>query len=229
MTNSRRRIVWTCPFVILVFGLPLIASDQETSKRHRWEPAIAKFEAADGVTPPPQNGILFVGSSSIRQWDLTESFPGLPVINRGFGGSVVADTLHFADRIILPYKPAVVVVYAGDNDIARGNTPQQVHADVQLLLHTIHERAPETQVIFIAIKPSLKRWPLIDRIREANRLVQALAEKESLLEYADVDGPMIGADGRPRAELFVKDGLHLSAEGYRLWGSIVKPLIVPRQ
>ena len=192
-------------------------------KPNRWESRIQAFEAQDKKQPPVQEGIVFVGSSSIVGWNLKKSFPDLPAINRGFGGSQVADSVHFADRIVLPYRPRVVVLYAGDNDVAAGKTPEQVAADYRAFVQKVHAGLPKTRIVFVAIKPSLRRWHPVDKMREANRLVRAAAEKDPLQVFVDVDAPMLGPDGKPRPELFRKDGLHLNADGYQLWSDLVRP------
>jgi lysophospholipase L1-like esterase len=164
-----------------------------------------------------------VGSSSIVGWDLKEYFPDLQAINRGFGGSEIADSVHFADRILLPHEPRVVVLYAGDNDIARGKSPQQVLADYQAFAKKVHDASPQTRIVFIAIKPSLKRWHLVDKMREANKLIERATDTDPRQTFVDIDQPMIGPDEKPRPELFKQDGLHLNAAGYDLWSSLVRP------
>ena len=191
----------------------------------RWEKAIEAFEQKDRDKPPPRNGILFAGSSSIVRWDLAKSFPDRQVINRGFGGSQIADSVHFAPRIILKHEPRIIVFYAGDNDLAAGKTPERVAADFQELLHAVHKELPTTRILFLAIKPSLARGKLIDKQRHANSLIEELCKKDERLQYVDVVKPMLGDDGKPREELFGKDGLHLSEKGYELWTSILKPLL----
>lgn len=199
------------------------ANVRAAEAKNRWEAAIQAFEMQDAAHPPKKGGVVFVGSSSIRKWDLAKSFPKLEALNRGFGGSEVADSLQFADRIILIYEPRVVVVYAGDNDVARGKRPQQVRDDFEKLVRKIHTALPETKIVFIAIKPSIARWKLVDTMRAANRLIHELAEADKRLVFVDVDKPMIGGDGKPRRELFARDGLHLSAAGYKLWAGLVEP------
>jgi len=199
------------------------AAEDEKPKQSRWEPAIQRFEAADRKQAPPTEGILFVGSSSIVGWNVQKSFPDLPVINRGFGGSQVADSVEFADRIVTPYRPKVVVLYAGDNDIAAGKSPQQVLEDYRQFVAKVHKALPKTRIVFVAIKPSLRRWNLVEKMRKANALVRADTQQDDRLVFLDVDTPMIGDDGRPRGELFKDDGLHLNAKGYELWSSLLKP------
>ncbi len=202
---------------------PALAAEARAQEENRWEPKIRQFEEQDKKEMPPAGGILFVGSSSIVGWKVDECFPGLPVINRGFGGSQIADSVHFADRIVLPYRPKIIVLYAGDNDTAAGKSPEQVLRDYRQFVKKVHDGLPETRIVFVAIKPSIRRWNLVDEMREANRLIRAATEKDKRLVYVDIDGPMIGDDGKPRPELFKRDGLHLNAEGYKLWSARVLP------
>lgn len=206
--------------VILALQAADLPAQQNPS---RWEEAIAKYEMQDRESPPPAAGIVFVGSSSIRLWDLKKSFPDLPVINRGFGGSGIGDSVRFADRIVLPYRPRIVVVYAGDNDLARGLTPEQVSHDFEQLVHKIHAALPQTRVIFIGIKPSLARWKLVAEGRTANKLVADFAQQHDHITFLDVGPAMLGEDGMPRKELFVQDGLHLNAQGYQVWSDLLRP------
>jgi lysophospholipase L1-like esterase len=193
---------------------------------NRWDNEIRAFEASDRTNPPPQNAILFIGSSSIRRWKtLAEDFAGYPVINRGFGGSQLADSVAFAERIVLPYRPRQIVLYAGDNDLAAGLAPSQVLADLQAFVRKVHATLPKTRIAFIAIKPSPSRWRLADRIREANRLVAEATRANESLAFIDVFTPMLGPEGKPRSDLFLVDELHLNAAGYRLWASLVRPYL----
>ena len=207
-------------------GLMVSDAGAGTPKRqpeNRWEPHVQRFEQQDRVKPPPKGGILFVGSSSIVGWDLKKCFPDLPVINRGFGGSQISDSIHFAERIVLPYRPKVIVLYAGDNDVAGGKTPKQVVADYRTFVAKVHQALPKTRIVYVAIKPSIRRWHLVDKMRQANAAIKAAARSDPRLVFVDVDPPMIGQDGKPRGELFKPDGLHLNAAGYQLWSDLVRP------
>ncbi len=189
----------------------------------RWEKAIATFEAADRENPPPAGGILFIGSSSIRMWNLDRYFADFPVIHRGFGGSEISDSIEFAPRIVLPYRPRIIVLYAGDNDVAKGKSAEVVARDFDRFVGVVHEELPTTRIVFIAIKPSISRWRLVGEMRRANELIRTRVESDDRLAYVDIDTPMIGDDGKPRPELFVSDGLHLSTKGYDLWAALVLP------
>lgn len=192
----------------------------------QFEPEIAQFEAADRLHMPPSGGIEFAGSSSFRFWsDLASDFPGLPVFNRGFGGSTFPDLIFFARRIVLPYRPRVIVLYEGDNDIAAGRTPEQVRDDYDAFARLVHDSLPGTRLVFVSIKPSPIRWSMADRMRVANSLVAAAVAQDPLARYVDVFGPMLGANGRPRPELFRDDSLHMTAAGYAIWRERIGPVI----
>jgi len=192
----------------------------------RWEEEIQAFDDANAENPPAKGQIVFTGSSSARRWPLEESFPDLDVLNRGFGGSEISDTIYYAERFLFPLEPRIIVFYAGDNDIGHGESPESVSEDYRTFAAMVHEALPETRIAYIAVKPSLKRWNLIEQVRKANGLIQAQTEADPLADFVDIAGPMIGDDGKPRPELFVEDGLHLTAEGYALWASILRPYLV---
>lgn len=183
----------------------------------RWEKEIAGIEKRLAQTKPTKGGVVFAGSSSIRLWNLEKSFPGKGYVNVGFGGSEIRDTTHFAERILLPLEPKIVVFYAGDNDIAKKRTPEQVRDDFRAFVGTVHAKLPKTRVVFIPVKPSLARWKLYDVQKTANGLVKEVCEKDSRLRYVDIVTLGLGKDGLPIPEYFVKDGLHLSEAGYRVW------------
>lgn len=188
----------------------------------RFETAIRAFEEQDRNSAPPAGATLFLGSSSIRLWPIETSFPERTTIHRGFGGSTIADSLHYADRIVFPYRPRAIVFYAGDNDVAAGMSAREVTADFERFAAKVFEALPETTILFISIKPSIKRWNLAGTMLEINDAVRSLAEKEPRLRYVDVWLPMLGPDGKPIKDLFVADGLHLGPKGYALWTTLVE-------
>jgi len=129
------------------------------------------FEKLDRESPPESGGVLFLGSSSIRRWDLERWFPGRDLTNRGFGGSQIADSIRHFERLVVPHRPRSLFFYAGDNDIAAGKTAEAVAADFATLSGLVRSRSPETRFWFIAIKPSLSRWQLWPVMKEANRRI----------------------------------------------------------
>jgi lysophospholipase L1-like esterase len=203
---------------------PTVA-DREIRPPQSWEATIAKFEASDRATPVPRGGVVFIGASSIVRWNLPESFPelGARAINRGFGGSLMADSVYFADRIVIPYAPRIVVLYAGDNDVETATPAQQIADGFTKFDQKVHAALPDAKIIFISIKPSLRRFAFMDKILSANALVKAYIGQQPHLAFVDVVPQMLGADGKPRPELLVADGLHMTAEGYKIWTAALRP------
>lgn len=199
------------------------AASAATPDPNRWEPAILAFEASDRANPRPRGGIVFLGSSSFRRWDLDKSFPGMDLINRGFGGSQMADALRYLDRIVLPLEPRTLFLYEGDNDIANGKSPATVEREFREMVKRVHAALPATKIVFVGVKPSIRRWHLIATVREANARVKAITDGSDLLEFVDVDAPLLDADGKPRADLFVDDKLHLNDAGYAIWTELIAP------
>jgi lysophospholipase L1-like esterase len=191
-----------------------------------FEDDIEAFEAADRAHAPPQGAVLFVGSSSIRFWTtLDKDFPGVATLNRGFGGSHVYDCAHYASRIVAPYRPRLIVFYAGDNDVADGRKPREILSDFKTFVAKVRAAQPGVPILFLSIKPSLERWKLVGRMREANALIRQYASRAKGIGYVDVFTPMLGPGGLPRKELFREDGLHMTPAGYELWTRLVAPLI----
>jgi lysophospholipase L1-like esterase len=215
---------------MLAFALTLartLAAEEKKAEpvSGKWDKEFAAMEAKDKQSSPPKNGIVFVGSSSIRMWDMKKSFPDLPVINRGFGGSQLIDSVEHFDRLVLPHQPKIVVLYAGDNDIAGKKTPQQVAADFAEFQKKLRVALPETKLIFIGIKPSIARVKLLDQQRQANGLIRKLCNGDKPCAFLDVEQPMLNTEGHPKSDLFLKDGLHMNEAGYKVWNNLLLPLL----
>ncbi|MBL8866224.1 MAG: hypothetical protein KF873_14295 [Gemmataceae bacterium] len=204
----------------LFLSVAVLAADPESFER--WEKEIAGIEKRLAAAPPAKGGVVFAGSSSIRLWNLEKSFPGKGYVNVGFGGSEIRDTTHFAARILLPLEPKAIVFYAGDNDIAKKRTPAQVRDDFNAFAKAVHAKLPKARILYLPVKPSIARWKLYDTQKEANALVKSACEADPRLTYVDLVPATLGADGKPKPEFFVKDGLHLSEAGYKAWSDIVR-------
>jgi lysophospholipase L1-like esterase len=215
--------------VLFCLGSAVAAQAPAAVAPDRFEAEITKFDDADRATPPPTGAIVFTGSSSIRLWTtMAEDFPGVRTLNRGFGGSVIEDAIRYLDRVVVRYQPSQVVFYSGDNDLNGGKSPAEVAADYKRFAAAIHARVPAARVVIISIKPSLARWALVDKMRETNRLVtEMVAADPGRLAFVDVFTPMLGADGKPRPELYVEDGLHMTPAGYAIWRAALAPVLTP--
>lgn len=193
----------------------------------RWEADMQKFEAADRTAPPPAGGVVFVGSSSIVRWKLAEAFPSLGprAINRGFGGSVIADAVKYVDRIVVPYQPKIVVLYSGDNDLVTASTPGQIADQYTQFLSRVRAGLPQARIVVISIKPSVQRWAQLEKARAANAIIKRECDARTGVTFVDVETPMLTAEGKARPELYVEDGLHMTPEGYKIWNALIGPLL----
>jgi lysophospholipase L1-like esterase len=214
-----RRLTALLAFVIADTALGQPA--KEADRAAKWEKEVASIEKRQTEHPPKKDSVVFAGSSTIRLWNLGGSFPGLNAVNSGFGGSEIRDVTHFADRLVFKHRPRAIVFYAGDNDINSRRTPEQVVADFRAFVAAAHKAAPKARVYFIAVKPSLARWGQFETQSKANALVKAVCEKDDWLAYINVVPALLGPDGKPRPELYAKDGLHLSPAGYEVLSKLV--------
>jgi lysophospholipase L1-like esterase len=192
----------------------------------RWEKEVAAYEASDRQNPPPRGGILFIGSSTIRLWKtLAEDYSDLKVINRGFGGTEIVDSTHFADRLIFPHEPKQIFLRAGGNDIHAGRVPAEVAADFAQFVRVVHARLPKTEILYIAVSPAPARWGETDKYRELNRQIREISLRMPRVGFVDAYDVSLTPDGRARPELFVKDRLHFSPEGYKVLAERVRPFL----
>ena len=191
----------------------------------KWEKEIAAFEAADRRRFPKPGGIVFVGSSTIKLWkSLERDFPGYGTLNRGFGGSQLPDSTHFAPRIVLPYQPRQVVLFAGTNDINAKRTPRQVAQDFSDFVVTVRQLLPRIRISFIELTSSPSRWAQRDAVVETNAIIQRLCQRNGV-DFIPVREKLFGANREPRPELFIADRLHLNADGYKILADAVRPLL----
>ena len=217
---------------IVLIVLAVCAANVHIAENHemaesRWESVIQRFEAADEMNPPPKNAILFAGSSSIVFWrSLAQDMAPLTVLNRGFGGSQMFELNMFRDRIVTPYEPRAVLVYEGDNDVAAGKQPAEILAEYRDFVEHLSEHLPDTDIYFIAVKPSVRRAHLWATMAEVNNALIALAGEHDHVRFLDTSTPMLNEDGTVMADLLIEDGLHMNEKGYAIWTDVVRPVLM---
>lgn len=212
------------PFFVPVAAL-FLAAAAPSSEGPKPDPSfpfsneIEAFARFDRAGPRLADATLFIGSSSIRLWDVVASFPATGIVNRGFGGATTPDVLHYYKRLLPPSPPANVIVYVGENDLATGAKPDRIAKDILTLLDRLRADYPRARIVFLSLKPSPIRWTLWPRMVEVNAIVAARAGKD--FDYMDVGKILLAPDGLPDAQLFRPDGLHMNPRGYRLWTQVV--------
>lgn len=205
-----------------------IAAVAQNTKPAFWQD-IQNFRHQDSVQPPPAHPVLFVGSSSFTRWtDVQNYFPGYTILNRGFGGSTLADVLRYEEDVIFKYDPKQIVIYCGENDVASSDTitVATVFNRFQKLFSEIRAVYPNVPVVYISLKPSPSRWHLREKAMAVNNLIENYLSQQKNAKFVSVWKDMLGADGKPRPELFVEDNLHMNAKGYAIWQKIIQPVLV---
>ena len=196
-----------------------------------WRLAIDKFMREDRRNPPQDGAVLFTGSSSIRFWgSLERDMAPYPVINRGFGGSMIHQVVHYMDQIVFPYNPAAIFLYAGENDIAgllitRKHSAEEVCESFRQFCQGVFERLPDTPVHYISIKPAKSRRKFWPEMQRANRLIKDVCDSDPRLRYVDIVPAMLNDAGEVRGELFTRDGIHLNEKGYDVWCKTIRPVV----
>lgn len=230
LTNNRILFGPRTQETILSSGAPVPIAASPLAPTNSWESELLRIEQGYAQSWSDEGTILFIGSSSIRGWrTLQTDFPGLPVLNAGFGGSQIIDAVYFFDRLVLPVAPHTIVMYSGSNDISVGKSPEQVFADFVAFVDAVHAVFPETRILYISIAPSPARWGQRFNVQRANRLIELYTQTDDRLEYIDVYTHHLGEDGLPRPELYISDQLHMTPVGYALWTELVRPYLMPEQ
>lgn len=220
-------------FLFVVITLVMASVFQYTGYAQMQQPPfwdeIAAFKHQDSIQPPPANPILFVGSSSFRFWKTVgDAFPGYPIINRGFGGSSFPHVIQYAPDIIFPYHPKQIVIYCGDNDLARSDTVtgEIVYKRFVELYQLIRSRLKKTEILYVSIKPSPSRAKLMPRMEDANTRIAAFLKKQKHAAFVDVYHLMLNPEGQPVDDLFIGDKLHMNPKGYAIWQKAIQPYLL---
>lgn len=206
-------------------SLPKDTVVKKPRKLDRFEKEILRYESLDREAAPKTGGILFMGSSSIRLWkSVATDMSPMPVINRGFGGATIAEVNFYFRRMVLKYKPKMLVFYTGENDLFHTDIPvDSVMHDFDRFRDSMETHLPECRMLFISVKPSPARWSFQEKFLEANRRFQAVCEADPKWTYVDIIPQMLNAEGRPRPEIYRSDSLHMNAAGYAEWAKTIKP------
>ena len=178
--------------------------------------------ARDTGSPPSSQGVIFAGSSTIARWDLKHYFAQYRSLNRGIDDSLVSDVAFYADRLIVPFKPSTIVLYAGDNDIAYGMTPDMVATDFGALVAKIHAALPKSEILILSLRPTVARAAVWDAVKAANEKLAAMMATDSKLQFVDLTDLLLGPDGKPARELLADDLQHLNDDGFALVSNVVK-------
>jgi lysophospholipase L1-like esterase len=219
--------------LITLITIIILSANSLTTKADpdpaRFSNAIATFEKEDTGLKPVADLTLFTGSSSIRMWkSLTTDFPDHKVLNRGFGGSHISDVLHYFDIVVARHKPNTIVLYCGENDLWSEKPPKQVFADYLEFVRRVHALDSKTKIHYLAAKPSPRRFEKWVIYQNCNHLISDFCDKNKSLNFVDVSKVMLGKDGQPLPDIWLKDKLHMNGEGYARWTKLLSPLLTAK-
>ena len=213
-----------------LFFLGILTATAQTPSKIPFQDEIDVFIKKDSIAMPAANSILFVGSSSFNYWkDISNYFPGYPIINRGFGGSSLTDIIYFNQETILKYKPKQIYIYCGENDIAASDTitPAIVFERFKTLYTIIRTHlGNKVPVMYVSIKPSVARWSMEEKFVAANSLIRNFINKQKNTQFLDVHSAMLDTNGMVYKDIFIADKLHMNAKGYAIWQKIIAPTLV---
>ncbi len=187
----------------------------------RWRARVEQMAERDRQNPPKQEAVMFVGSATIAGWDLKRYFPQFETINRGIGSSLISEATFYADQLIFPYKPSTIVFYSGDNDTAYGMPTAMIADHFRQFLAKIHAALPETQVVALSIRPSIRRLEVWDAVVAANEQLRVICTNDANAQFVDLTPMLLSADGKPRSELLGEDQHHLNKDGF----DVVSPVM----
>ncbi len=241
MLHGRRHVIYVLAAAIML-GSVFVPTGTFGQEPERWKSSPTRWlerEARPGSRAPTVNGyleemqwktlpqeiVLIAGSATAWRWNDKKWFSDYRSENRGFGGSRIDDNTYFADQLIVPYHPSTIVLYAGDNDLWARKPADVTAQHFGEFVEKIHSELPNTQIVFVSIRPSIARWEIWDAMQEANALIKRQIDDNPNLYYADIVPATLGSDGKPRPELFIEDDLHLTELGYLEWTRVVKPIV----
>lgn len=216
-------------FYYLVFFITVLISAKSNAQNKPafWDD-IQQFKHKDSISMPPKNGVLFVGSSSFTNWkELETVFKDYRAINRGFGGSTLAQANYYIADLVYPYEPKQVVIYSGENDIASDHISALQTLDrFSAFFTNIRKKFPNTVITYISIKNSPSRKNYAEIMTHANLLIKNYLANYKNTSFVDVNSKMLTKDKELRPELFLEDMLHLNSAGYAIWIKEIKPYLV---
>ena len=215
-----------CLLLIASLALAARSNAQSAGPEHSFEKNVRAYEAADEKTPPPRGAILLAGDSQFFRWKtLAEDLPGYTVINRGIDAFKLSDLVYFADRLVLPYKPRLIVLHVGGNDVHNGRTPEEVLASFKVFVEKVRAVLPAVPIAFSSITPGPGRWNEAPVRQQTNQVIKDYVATQKNLHFIDLWDAMLMPDGQPREDLWVEDRVHPNHAGYLLRVKIMRPLL----
>ena len=223
-------------FGCLFLGLSAVfAADEVLTDKSSSAKVLALYQkvlAGAQKAPPAPGGIICIGSSHMQFWKSVKTdLAPLTVHNYGIGGSRMNQAAeYFVENLAIPFKPRAVILYEGSNDINAGAKPETVLENFRKLHGKLHAALPQARLYVLGVVPSPgKRFEKIAELRKTNALLAQECATQPWMKFIDITEPLIGADGKPKAECFIPGDIHMLPAGYAVWKSVIAPVIVPAE
>jgi len=205
----------------------LLLASSSVMGQYAFENEIRNYEKQDSISLPKKGQILFIGSSSFRIWKtFSTDLAGISAINRGFGGSTMTDALYYFDRMVVKYAPSTVVVYEGDNDLAKGKSPEELAKEYEDFSNRLKKALPKTKLVYLAVRPSLSRIAIVDKQKQFNGWLEKYCKSQKGRFFLDMHSPFYLPDGTLMPDIFVTDRLHLNEKGYQIFSAKIREFIL---
>ncbi|MEO8018917.1 MAG: GDSL-type esterase/lipase family protein [Pseudomonadota bacterium] len=225
---TRRHFLNAVTMAPILLSASNASQGQAAGLQDRFEKKVLEYEASGRANPPPQGAILFAGDSQFYRWKtIHEDLAGYTLINRGIDSFQFPDLLHYVDRLVLPYKPRLIVLHVGGNDVHSGRTRAQLLADFQQFVTVARSRLPGVRIVYSSITPGPGRWDDAPQRVAANRAVQQYVATQPGLDFVDLWSAMLTPEGQPREDLWVEDRVHPNHAGYLIRVKLTQPLLGP--
>ena len=200
---------------------PAILRHQENVKavEQYYKDKVASFAEDNKWILPYETDVAFIGDSLTDGYDVEKFYPEYNVANRGIGGDTTYGLLARLDVSVYQIKPKVVVMLIGANNL------QTMFEDYEKLITGIKENLPDTELVICSLTSMSGEWGKNNHKAAFNNVkVRAYAEKHGC-PYVDLFTALLNFETNEIYDHYTTDGGHLTAAGYEVFTSCVKPVV----
>ncbi len=191
----------------------------------KWEDEIHELDQLNESEVDPVDGILLVGSSSIRLWkNAAADMAPYRTIRRGYGGAKYSDLAVYAERLIHPHQYRALVMFVG-NDVSgakNDHTPDEVEALVRYVIAVSRRHQSEAPILIVEVTPTPRRLDAWPKIRQLNARLREITQTEANTYFVATADHYLDRDNKPLASLFGDDRLHQNDSGYSVWSGLIR-------
>ncbi|HEV8443217.1 MAG TPA: GDSL-type esterase/lipase family protein [Steroidobacteraceae bacterium] len=224
--NTPRALTLVCLWLAVIPAHADPAPPPSPALAEKFEQQVQAYEAEDRAHPPPQGAILFAGDSQFFRWKtIHEDLPGYTLINRGIDSFQLRDMIHYVDRLTIRYRPRLIVMHVGGNDVHNGRTPAQLLEDFKTFVSLVRAKLPQVPIVFSSTTPGPARWDEAPQRVETNRVIREYIATQPDLKFVDLWDAMLTPDGKPREDIWVADRVHPNHAGYLIRVKLTRPLL----